>query len=206
MLPLEQVDEIVDHWPERCHTCARPFTENERLDAAAPQRHQVSELPPIAVTVTEHRLHRLRCPQCAAETRAQLPSDVPRGAFGPCLQAAVVTLAIRNRVSRRDTAELLRELFGAQLSTGTIDAIVQGAGEALEGPHARLRDHVCSAPAVNIDETGWRTAGGRRTLWGVLTGQEALFRIAPDRHQREAEALLGSHFSGVACSDRFLGL
>jgi transposase len=115
----------------------------------------------------------------------------------------VVTLAIRNRVSRRDTAELLRELFGAELSTGTIDAIVQGAGEALEEPHARLRDRVRSAPAVNIDETGWRTAGGRRTLWGALTGREALFRIAPDRHQREAEALLGPDFSGVACSDRW---
>jgi transposase len=203
VFPLGEVDEIVDHWPERCHACARPFTENERVDAATPQRHQVSELPSIAVTVTEHRLHRLRCPQCATETRAELPSDVPRGASGPRLQAAVVTLAIRNRVSRRDTAELLRELFGAELSTGTIDTIVQGAGGALEEPHARLCDHVRSAPAVNIDETGWRTAGGRRTLWGVLTGQEALFRIAPDRHQREAEALLGPDFSGVACSDRW---
>ena len=94
----------------------------------------MSELPRVAVTVTEHRLHRVRCPQCAAETRAQPPSDVPRGAFGPGLQAAVVTFAIRNRVSRRDTAELLRELFGAELSTGTIDAIVQGAGEALNRP------------------------------------------------------------------------
>jgi transposase len=203
VFPLGEVDAIVDHWPECCHACTRPFTENERLDAATPQRHQVSELPSIAVRVTEHRLHRLRCPQCAAETRAELPSDVPRGAFGPRLQAAVVTLAIRNRVSRRDTVELLRELFGAELSTGTIDTIVQGAGGALEEPHARLCDHVRSAPAVNIDETGWRTAGGRRTLWGVLTRQEALFRIAPDRHQREAEALLGPDFSGVACSDRW---
>ena len=203
LVPLEQVDEIIDHWPERCRTCAHPFTENEHVDAATPQRHQVSELPRVAVTLTEHRLHRVRCPQCAAETRAQLPSDVPRGAFGPGLQAAVVTFAIRNRVSRRDTAELLRELFGAELSTGTIDAIVQGAGEALKEPHARLGDHVRFAPSVNIDETGWRTAGGRRTLWAVLTGQEAVFRIAPDRHQREAEALLGPHFAGVACSDRW---
>src|SRR5665811_2411233 len=191
LFPLEQVDEIVDHWPERCPACARPFTKNERADAVTPERHQVSELPSIAVTVTEHRLHRLRCPQCAQETRAELAGDVPRGAFGPRLQAAVVTLAIRNRVSRRDTAELLRELFGAELATGTIDAIVQGAGEAREEPHARLCDRVRSAPAVNIDETGWRTAGGRRTLCGLLTGQEAFFRIAPDRHRREAEALLG---------------
>jgi transposase len=96
LLPFEQVDEVIDHWPMRCHACARPFTESELVDAATPQRHQVSELPSIAVTVTEHRLHRLRCPGCAAETRAELPSDAPRGAFGPRLQAAVATLAVRN--------------------------------------------------------------------------------------------------------------
>jgi transposase len=203
LFPLERVDEILDHWPQRCHACSRPFTENERLDAAMPQRHQVSELPSIAVTVTEHRLHRLRCPQCAAETRAELPSEVPLSASGPRLQAAVVTLAVRNRVSRRDTVELLRELFGAELSTGAVDAIICRAGEALAESHDELLRCVRGARSVNIDETGWRTAGGRRTLWGVLTEREALFRIAPDRHQREAEALLGPDFSGIACSDRW---
>ncbi|MBU2601911.1 MAG: transposase, partial [Actinobacteria bacterium] len=118
-------------------------------------------------------------------------SDVPRGAFGPRLQAAVATLAVRNRVSRRDTVELLRELFGAELSTGSVDAIVSRAGEALAESHTELLRHVREARALNIDETGWRTAGERRTLWGVLTARQALFRIAPDRHRREAEALLG---------------
>jgi hypothetical protein len=34
-------------------------------------------------------------------------------------------------------------------------------------------------------------------------GTPQVFRIAPDRHQREAQALLGEEFSGVACSDRW---
>jgi len=37
----------------------------------------------------------------------------------------------------------------------------------------------------------------------VLSGQEALLRIAEGRHRREAQALLGEDFSGVACSDRW---
>src|SRR5450756_873228 len=203
LLALEQVDEVVDHWPQRCSSCARPFQEEERIEAAAPQRHQVCELPPIAVWVSEHRLHRLRCPACAAETRAQLPAGVSPGAFGPRLQAAVATLAVRNRVSRRDTTELLRELFGAALSTGSIDAIVQGAGAALEEPHAQLADQIRSASAVNLDETGWRLRGGKRTLWGALTCRAAVFRIAEGRHRREAQALLGEDLSGVARSDRW---
>ena len=203
LLPLERVDELVEHWPERCAACAHVFGAGERIPVAAPQRHQVAELPPIAVRVAEHRLHRLRCPECAAETRAELPAEAPRTAFGPRLQAAVATLAVRNRVSRRDTVELIGELFGVELCTGSIDAIVQRAGEALAAPQALLQDQIRSAPAVNIDETGWRLRGGKRTLWGALTPQAAVFRIAPDRHQREAEALLGEDFQGIACSDRW---
>ena len=203
LLPLERVDVIVERWPERCQACAHRFGKDERIDAAPVQRHQVSELPPIAVTVTEHRLHRLRCPACAAETRAKFPAELPAGAFGPRLQAAVATLAVRNRVSRRDTVELMRDLFGAELSAGSADAIVSGAGEALALPYEQLLRHLRDAPAVNVDETGWRLRGGKRTLWGALTPTMAVFRIAPDRHEREAKALLGDDFEGVACSDRW---
>ncbi len=203
LLSPERLEEVVDHWPVCCQACARPFAAVERVDAAPPQRHQVAELPPIAVIVSEHRLHRLACPDCGRETRAERPAEVARGAFGPRLQAAVATLAVRNRVSRRDSAELARELFGVELATGTIDAIVQRTGEALAEPQARLAEHLRCAAAVNIDETGWRLRGGKRTLWGALTERAAVFRIAPDRHEREARALLGADFAGVACSDRW---
>jgi transposase len=205
LLPAERVDEIVEHWPKRCPACAHVFAESERVETAEPARHQVCELPPIAVRVTEQRPHRLRCPVCAAETRAELPAGVPRSSFGPRLQAAVVTLAVRNRVSRRDTTELARELFGVELATGSVEAIIHRAGEALAGPHTRLEQEIKSAPVVNIDETGWKTAGGNRTLWGALSARTAVFRIAAGRHAFEARTLLGERFAGIVCSDRWRG-
>ena len=114
--------------------------------------------------------------------------------FGPRLQAAVVTLAVRNRVSRRDTTELTRELFGVELATGSVDAIIQRAGETLAAPHTRLEQEIKSAAVVNIDETGWKTAGGSRTLWGALSSRTAVFRIAAGRHGFEARTLLGERF------------
>ncbi|HEY2936634.1 MAG TPA: transposase, partial [Gaiellaceae bacterium] len=204
LLPPEQVDEVVEHSPARCRSCAHHFGEPERVDAAEPSRHQVAELPPIVVRVTEHRLHRVCCPACAAQTRAELPAG-SRSAFGPRLQAAVVTLAVRNRVSRRDTTELARELFGVELATGSVDAIIQRAGEALAAPHTRLEQQLKAASVVNIDDTGWKTAGGRRTLWGALTYQRAVFRIAAGRHASESRMLLGERFAGIVCSDRWRG-
>src|SRR5665648_400975 len=159
LAPIETLNELVDHWPSRCR-CGHVFCTAERAALGAPARHQVAELPPTAVILSEHRLQRLRCPECGAVTRAALPAGVPAGAFGPRLQAAVATLAVRNRVSRRDTTELLRELFGAQLSSGSVEAIVSRASAALEEPYEDLLGHVRAAPAVNIDSG--RLAPARR--------------------------------------------
>jgi transposase len=203
LLPPERVNEVVEHWPDQCRSCAHAFVESERVDAVEPWRHQVAELPPIAVRVSEHRLHGVCCPQCATQTRAELPDGVPRSAFGPRLQAAVATLAIRNRVSRRDLVELARELFGVELATGTVDAIVQRTGDALAEPYVTLQSTIRASAMLNLDETGWRLRGGKRTLWGAFTTTHALLRVAPDRHERELEALLGEAFGGICCSDRW---
>jgi len=201
LLPAEAVDRVVDHWPGRCG-CGRPLAESSE-EVGLPARRQVTELPEIAVEVTEHRLHRRLCPACGKATRAELPAGVPTGAFGPRMEAAVATLAIRNRVSRRDTVELMEELFGARLASGTADAILARAGEALAEPYEDLLERIRSAPALNVDETGWRLRGEGRALWGAVTSRLAVFRIAPDRHEREAAALLGEGFEGIIGSDRW---
>ncbi len=201
LLPAEAVDRVVDHWPARCG-CGRCFAGADE-EVGEPARHQVTELPEISVEVTEHHLHRRLCPDCGKATRAVLPADVPAGAFGPRMEAAVATLAIRNRVSRRDTVELMVELFGARLASGTVDAILGRAGEALEEPYEDLLARIRSAPALNVDETGWKLRGEGRTLWGAVASRAAVFRIAPDRHEREVAALLGEDFSGIVGSDRW---
>ena len=123
LAPIETVDEIIDHWPWRC-ACGHHFSAAERVRSADPPAIRSPSCPRPRY-LTEHRLQRLRCPDCGAVTRAKLPAEVPPGAFGPRLQAAVATLAVRNRVSRRDTVELAGELFGARLCAGSVDAIVR---------------------------------------------------------------------------------
>jgi transposase len=202
LLPAEAIDRVVDHRPQRCE-CGHRFEEGDAEGVGTAARHQVTELPEIAVAVTEHRLHRRLCPDCGKATRAELPADVPAGAFGPRLEAAVATLAIRNRVSRRDTVELAGELFGAKLASGTVDAILARTGEALAEPYEDLLARIREAPALNVDETGWKLRGEKRTLWGAVTPDAAVFRVAPDRHEREAAALLGEDFEGIVGSDRW---
>jgi transposase len=203
LLPEDQMEEIVNHYPEECGGCGHEFSEGEKLPSRRPGRHQVAELPPIAVVYFEHRTHRLRCPDCKKKTTGVLPAEVAGSAFGPRLQAAVVTMTARNRVSRRDMSELARELFQIGLSVGAVDAICQRASVALAGPHELLVASVLSSPSVNLDETGWATAGESRTLWTATTERAAIFRIAEDRHRDRLEELIGKDFEGICCSDRW---
>ncbi len=110
---------------------------------------------------------------------------------------------MRNRVSRRDASELCAELFGCEVSAGSVDAICQRASSALAEPYAELREAIKDAPVVCVDETGWRNAGQRRTLWGALTDSFAAFHIAADRHERELPELIGESFAGIVSSDRW---
>jgi transposase len=202
LLSEERMAEIVDHYPQECSGCGREFTDSEKVPRHGPGRHQVADLPQTAVFYVEHRTHRLRCRGCAKRTRATL-GTVGESAFGPGLQAAVVTLTARNRISRRDMSELLGELFAARVSVGAIEAICQRTSLLLAGPHERLRSQLLGSGAVNVDETGWYLAGENRTMWTAATPHAAIFRIVEDRHRDRLQALIGPGFEGIVTSDRW---
>ena len=201
LLPLAAVDESIEHWPERC-ACGHVFAPGELLAVGEPVRHQIEELPVISTQLIEHRCPRVRCPGCGERTRAMLPADVAGSAFGPRFEAAVAALSVRNRVSRCDVVELAEELFGARLCSGTVEAILERAAQALADPYERLGARVRSGESLNMDETGWRTAGERRALWGMFTDRHALFQLAPDRHEDRAKSLLADT-EAIVTSDRW---
>ena len=203
--PSDQVDEIVDHYPDACGGCGRRFGEEQHRPAGRFGRHQVAELPAISVLLIEHRTHQLRCRHCRARTSARLPHEAAESAFGPRLQAAFVTLTARHRVSRRGIVELARDLFGVTLSSGSADAICQRASEALAGPHLHLGDQVLQAPAVHVDETGWRTRGEGRALWTATTPDAVFLQIAEHCNREQFNALIGTEYSGIVISDRWNG-
>jgi transposase len=202
LFPIEHVTEVVDHWPERC-SCGHVFVDDKCEPVAPPARHQVVELPPLAVEISEHRLQRLDCPDCGRTVRAELPAGVPRGCFGPKLEAAIASLTVRNRLSRRQLVELMEELFGCPIAVGTIDAILSRTAETLEPVYEELLERTRAAGALNIDETGWYLGGEPRTLWGAFSKQTAVLRIAPDRGKQHLHGLIGDGFTGVVGSDRF---
>jgi transposase len=205
LMPEDQVDEIVEHYPDACGGCGRRFDDEQRRPAGRFGRHQTAELPPISVVLTEHRTHQLRCRGCRARTSARLPEEIAASPFGSRLQAAVVTLTARHRISRRGITELAHDLFGVILSTGAVDGICQRASDALAGPHCQLQDWVLDQGAVHVDETGWRTSGEGRALWTATTPEATFLKIAEHCNREQFNALIGTTYPGIVISDRWNG-
>ena len=60
-LAADEVDAVVEHYPEVCPHCQAPLPA-ALPDLAEPERQQVWEIPPVKPQVTEHHYHQVECP------------------------------------------------------------------------------------------------------------------------------------------------
>jgi transposase len=203
IVPPERLARIIDHWPVACGLCQGPLGPTAERGVADFVPHQVTEVPPLRAEVTEHRLHRVACPACGAQTRATPPPGIPTGAFGPRLQATVAVLTGRYRLSRREVVDVCETLLEAPLCLGSANALCQATADALAQPVAEVAATLPRAAVANADETRWRQAGQGRWLWTVVTALATVFVIATSRGSGVIKGLLGEAFAGILGSDRW---
>src|SRR5215218_9550172 len=177
LLPVEQVDTIVPVVPERCRHCEQPFPATAPHRRARVWRHQVVDLLPLSVRVTEYQMAVRRCSTCGKRTRADLPAGVPRRPFGARLTAVIALLSGRYRLSRREVRQLLQDLWKVRVSLGAVVRQEQAQSAALAPIVEEARAAVPQAAVVNMDETGWRQEQRRAWLWTVVTPELTVFRI-----------------------------
>jgi len=202
LLAVEEVDEVVDHRPVHCPHCQAPL-DATLPDVVEPERQQVWEVPQIKPHVTEHRYHRVACPDCQTSVPAERPAEVPSGPFGPGVVALVGLLHGRYRLSVREIVSLLLDVFHLPVSPGSVIALCQLVSAALAAPYAEGQAAVAQAEHNNVDETGWKQAGKRRWLWVAVGVASTVFLVATQRSAQALKALLGEAFQGIVTSDRF---
>ncbi|MDM7938095.1 MAG: IS66 family transposase [Cyanobium sp. CZS 48M] len=207
LLPIERVDEVVEHHPDACRRCGT-LLEGEDPE---PLRHQVIESPPITPLVIEHRLHRLVCPCCSTSTCATLPADVEASHYGPRLSALVGLLGSAFPLSFSKTQALLDQLLGVEISCGAIATIRQRLSAVLEQPMQEALAFARQQPVAYVDETGAPTGNAdgcnpdrkRGWQWVMVTAVVTVFIQGLSRSTAAAIELLGNAFGGIVVSDRF---
>lgn len=156
----EQVDEVVTYAINGCHECGASL---RSVSAVEYERRQVHELPPLRLQVIEHQVEVKQCPVCGAISRGLFPADVTVPVqYGSGLRGLIVYLMNAQLLPSDRTREILSDIFGCDLSEGTLYNARGQCFEQLASVEQQIRQHLESAAVLHCDETGLRV---NRKLW-----------------------------------------
>ena len=200
MLDESEVDRVVDCRPQAVCECGG------RIEvAAAPQRHQVFEVPPLRAQVDEYRLYGGRCAGCGKPHAGVLPAGVPKGQLGPRALSLVGVLGTRYHLTQRKIRNLLDQLMGLSFSVGAISQAHGKVAVALKAPVAEAAASLCTADALWMDETHYPREGIGNWVWAAVQPLLAVFAIYPSRARYVILDFIGRDCTAALTTDRYAG-
>lgn len=170
-------DRTEDHRPGACADCGEDL---RGLPSAGFARRQVSDVPLVTVSVTEHRLHRVRC-DCGRLTAADAPELLAGSptSYGPNLRSLAAYLLVHQHVPVERTAQLIADLTGARVSTGWVSSVLVRASALVEPSLDLIRALLVLGHILHADETTTRIGARRRWLHVACTEHLTLLGVAP---------------------------
>jgi hypothetical protein len=103
---------------------------------------------------------------------------------------------------RRVVESLFAQVLGIQISLGSTQKCWEEASRAVATPCQQLEQQLKAEPVLNVDETGWRTNGEKRYLWGFVAAQYVVYAIAASRGSQVLVQLLGAVFHGFGAREK----
>jgi transposase len=175
---VQDPDEVVIHAPERCQGCGADLLLAPVVGVAA---RQVFDLPEIRLRTVEHRAERRRC-DCGTVRAAGFPAQARAAAcYGPGVRALACYLTACQYLPVERASELLAEVLGAPVATGTLAAMVAEAAGGLGGFAAQVRAQLADAEVAHFDESGARVAGRLHWVHSASDARLSWFTVHPKR-------------------------
>ena len=167
------------------------------------ERRQVIDLPQIRLRVVEHHVEEKQCPCCGHQTRASFPLEVSASAqYGSCIQALSTYLVSFQAVPYARASQLLQDLFGVQLSPGSMPCFVSQCHVHLAEWEATLKAALLKADVLHQDETGLRV--GKSGWWVHVCSTKHLthYGAHPSRGREGMDAIgIAPQFTGTSVHD-----
>ncbi len=194
-------DAVVEHRPVVCAACQTALSEEAQV--VLRERRQVQDLPPLRLSVTEHQALHVACPACQVVSVGAFPAEVPsRAQYGPRLRAWAVYLVEQQLVPYGRVRQVLADLFGVQLSRGTLVAWVGQAAATLEPVEVQIKAALGQAPVLHSDETGVRHSGHLAWAHVACTDRLTHYAIHAKRGSAATDAIgILPTYTGVSVHD-----
>jgi transposase len=196
--------QMVEHRIVQCPDC------HLRLGgiSLARVREVIDVPPPPPVEITHHRIYKGWCAQCHKwhEAPVELSEQVlGQGRIGVRLASLIAYLRSVMRLPIRQLREVLRQVYGLEVSIGEIVELLHRIREHAQPVLDDLKGKIRSSPAVQADETGWREDGINGYIWSVSTPQIRYYEYHHSRAGAVVKQLIGDDFAGVLGSDFYAG-
>lgn len=177
---VETPDMVIAHFPGKCSNCGETSNVAESVSY---QKRQVVDLPePLRPVVTEHRAYACLCPACGLRTQAEFPEEVTAPVqYGSRIAAVAVYLQTCHFIPEDRLAELLKDLYGIDISTATIATMERRKAEELAPVAEAIGEKVKQAPVKHMDETGYRIGGATQWLHVAATVLLTFYRTSAKR-------------------------
>lgn len=194
-----QPDVVVIHpLASRCEHCG----ERLQTQGLTPIRRQVFDLVKPVMQVTEHQGFETHC-TCGQYHRSAFPAEAAAPVqYGPLIKGTLVYLTQQQLLPMARTAQLVEDLYGVALSTGTVQTCIKQAAGQLSASYEKIAQAIRQQPVVHFDETGQRAQARLRWLHVAGTAQLTWYFTHDKRGQLamdDAKILPG--FKGVAVHD-----
>ena len=197
---VPEPDEVQWHRaPAQCE-CGCPLEEEPVIDY---ERRQVFDLPKMDIQVAEHRVELKRCPCCAKEHKGFFPATIKACIqYGERFKALVVYLRGYQLLPSARTAELLKTIFKAPVSEGTLDTVLREAADNLSGFMGDIKEFMIQVGVAHFDETGLSQNGKNHWLHTVSTPEATYYAMHPKRGTEAIEDIgILPRFRGTAIHD-----
>jgi transposase len=192
---------VVCHTVEECPGCGRTLS-----GGSVKWRHQVIDVPPVAIQVTDHLFVERLCGVCGKRWTPNARSVlaevvVGRKTIGIGLMSLISHLKTVCRVPMGQIRGLLIALFGVRISVGQIAEILHDVAQIGDREYEETLSRIRGSPVVCGDETGWREDGVNGYLWSFSSPEARYYTYRHSRGSVVVKEVLGEEFTGALVSD-----
>jgi len=154
------------------------------------ERHQVFDLPPLRLEVTEHLAEIKICPISGLTVKAAFPAGVEAPVqYGPNFRGLTLYLFNQQLLPFDRLRQACLDLFGQPLSLGTLSQTNERAYQTLEPVASAIARGLIQASVVHVDESGLRVAGSLHWLHVASTADLTFYGVHDKRGTEAMDAL-----------------
>ena len=164
---VSEPDSIVEHQPYFCTRCGNDLS---AVEGSVVEIRQVFDIPmPVHPLVIEHQVISKKC-CCGHCCQVDFPAEVrSRVSYGTNIRALVTYLSCVQYVPYKRLTEVLHDLYGVNLSQGTVDNILQDMSQKSVPAYNEIRNRIEQSHVAGADETGEKINGELYWMWAWQT-------------------------------------